>query len=159
MRRFRKLSHLTPCGVRWDKRMFLKKRAPLGAPIEHLPIGYWRGDKLWGSGPIFELKYQPGKFLFKKNLKIVPPCPTLPYITYQEIKNWSRKSRVMGLKRMRFFVRHLKKFDFPIPILTTCLQSVIAPKRINRFWCGWWQSLAFLKLYYATQKKRKFLYP
>ena len=28
---------------------------------------------------------------------------------------------------------HLKMSDFPIPILTSCLQSVIAPKRIDQF--------------------------
>ena len=56
--------------------------------------------------------------------------------TCQKFKNRSRKSEVMGLKRTAFFVRRLKKCDFPIPILTTCLQSVIASKRINRFWCA-----------------------
>ena len=65
------------------------------------------------------------------------------YDTCQKIKNRSRKSRVMEWKRTAFFVRHLKKSDFPIPILTSCLQSVIAPKRIDRFWCAWCQSLAF----------------
>ena len=47
------------------------------------------------------------------------------YDTCQKIKNRSRKSRVMGWKRSAFFVRRLKKSDFPIPILTSCLWSVI----------------------------------
>ena len=38
------------------------------------------------------------------------------------------KSELWGEREMRFFVRHLKKSDFPFPILTSCLQSVIAPK-------------------------------
>ena len=75
------------------------------------------------------------------------------YDTCQKFQNWPRKSRVMGLKRTAFFVRRLKKFDFPIPILTTCLQSVLAPKRNDRFWCAWCQSLAFLKLYMIHIKK------
>ena len=75
--------------------------------------------------------------------------------TCQKFKNRSRKSEVMGLKRTAFFVRRLKKCDFPIPILTTCLQSVIAPKRIDRFWCAWCQSLAFSKLYMIHIKKSK----
>ena len=75
--------------------------------------------------------------------------------TCQKFKNRSRKSEVMGLKRTAFFVRRLKKCDFPIPILTTCLQSVIASKRINQFWCAWCQSLAFSKLYMIHIKKSK----
>ena len=65
------------------------------------------------------------------------------YDKSQKIKNQSRKSRVMEWKRTAFFVRHLKKSDFPIPILISCLQSVIAPKRIDHFWCAWCQLLAF----------------
>ena len=76
-------------------------------------------------------------------------------LSCQKFKNWSRKSRVMGSKRTAFFVRRLKKLDFPIPILTNCLQSVIAPKRINRFWGAWCQSLAFSKLYIIHIKKSK----
>ena len=77
------------------------------------------------------------------------------YDTCQKIKNRSRKSQVMGWKRTAFFVRRLKKCYFSIPILTTCLQSVIAPKRIDRFWCAWCQSLAFSKLYMIHNKKSK----
>ena len=33
--------------------------------------------------------------------------------------------------------QHPQKFDFPIPILTTCLLSVIAPRRVDRFLSGW----------------------
>ena len=75
--------------------------------------------------------------------------------TCQKFKNRSRNSEVMGLKRTAFFVRRLKKSDFPIPVLTSCLQSVIAPKRIDRFWCAWCQSLAFFKLYMIHVKKLK----
>ena len=74
--------------------------------------------------------------------------------TCQKFKNLSRKSRVVGLKKNAFFMCRLKKFYFPIPILTTCLQSVIAPKRIDRFWCAWCQSLAFSKLYMIHIKKK-----
>ena len=35
--------------------------------------------------------------------------------------------------------------------MTTFLQSVIAPKRIDRFWCAWCQLLAFFKLYKIHQ--------
>ena len=59
----------------------------------------------------------------------------------KKIKNRSRKSQVMRWKRTAFFVGSLKKSEFPIPILTSGLQSVIAPKRIDRFWCAWCQSL------------------
>ena len=59
------------------------------------------------------------------------------YDTCQKIKNRSRKSRVMGWKRTAFFMRRLKKSDFPIPILTSCVWSVIAPKQINQFWRVW----------------------
>ena len=58
----------------------------------------------------------------------------------------------MGKKRTAFFVRRLKKSDFPIPILTSCLWSVIAPKRIDRFWCAWCQLLTFFKLYDTGQE-------
>ena len=61
----------------------------------------------------------------------------------------------MGLKITAFFVRRLKKFDFPIPILITCLWSVLAPKQIDRFWCAWCQLLAFFKLYMIHVKKLK----
>ena len=54
-----------------------------------------------------------------------------------------------------FFVHCLKKSDFPIPILTSCLQSVIAPKRIERFWRAWCQLLASFKLYMIHVKKSK----
>ena len=47
----------------------------------------------------------------------------------------------------------IKKSDFPIPILTSCLQSVIASKWIDRFWCAWFQLLAFFKLYVIHVKK------
>ena len=73
----------------------------------------------------------------------------------QKIKNRSRKSRVMGCKRNAFFVCHLKKSAFPIPILTSCLRIVIAPKRIDRFWCAWCQSLAFSQHYMIHIKKSK----
>ena len=43
------------------------------------------------------------------------------------------KAELWGKREMRFFVCRLKKTAFPIPILTSCLQSVIAPKRIDRF--------------------------
>ena len=69
------------------------------------------------------------------------------YDTCQERKDRSRKKQIMEWKRTEFFVRRLQKSDFPIPILISCLQSVIAPKRIDRFWCAWCQSLAFFKLY------------
>ena len=45
--------------------------------------------------------------------------------------------------------------DFPPPMLATCLISVIAPKRVDRFVCGWWHLLAFLKLYMIHIKKSK----
>ena len=41
----------------------------------------------------------------------------------------------------------------PIPILTTCLRSSIAPKWVNWFLCGWCQSLSFLKFYMMHIKK------
>ena len=58
-------------------------------------------------------------------------------------------------KRELFFVRRLKKSDFPIPILTSYIRSVIAPKRISRYWFAWCQSLAFFKLYKIHVKKLK----
>ena len=73
----------------------------------------------------------------------------------KKIKNRSRKSQVMRWKRTAFFVGSLKKSEFPIPILTSGLQSVIAPKRIDRFWCARCQSLAFFKLYMIHFKKSK----
>ena len=77
------------------------------------------------------------------------------YDSCQKIKNRSRKSWVMGWKRTAYFVRRLKKSYFPIPILTSCLQSVIGPKWMDRFWCAWCQSLAFFKLYMIHVKKSK----
>ena len=77
------------------------------------------------------------------------------YDSCQKIKNRSRKSQVMGWKRNAFFVFRLKKSAFPIPILTSCLRSVIAPKWIDRFWCAWCQSLAFSKHYMIHIKKSK----
>ena len=58
-------------------------------------------------------------------------------------------------------VSRLQMPDFPTPILATCLiltsyiRSVIAPKRIDRFWCVWCQSLAFSKLYMMHIKTSK----
>ena len=52
-------------------------------------------------------------------------------------------------------VSRLQMLDFLTPILATCLKSVIAPKRIDRFLCDWWHSLAFLKLYMIHVKKIK----
>ena len=58
-------------------------------------------------------------------------------------------------------VSSLQMPDFPTPILATCLiltsyiQSVIAPKQIDRFWCAWCQLLAFFKLYMIHFKKSK----
>ena len=61
----------------------------------------------------------------------------------------------MWKKRIAFFVRRLKKFDFLIPILTSHLRSVIASKRINQFLRVWCQLLAFSKLYMIHVKKSK----
>ena len=52
-------------------------------------------------------------------------------------------------------VSRLKIPDFPTSILASCLRSVIAPKQVDRFLCGWWHSLAFLKLYMIHVKKLK----
>ena len=79
------------------------------------------------------------------------------YGSCQKIKNRSRKSWVMEWKRTVFFVCHFKMSDFSIQILTSCLWSVIAPKRIDRFWCAWYQSLAFLKLYMIHVKQSKII--
>ena len=46
-----------------------------------------------------------------------------------------------------------KKYDFPIPIMISCLRSVMAPKQTERFGCAWCQSLAFFKLYMIHVKK------
>ena len=46
-------------------------------------------------------------------------------------------------------------FPFPIPILTTCLWSVINPKNIDQFLCNWCQSLAFFRLNIIHVKKSK----
>ena len=43
-------------------------------------------------------------------------------------------------------VSRLQMPDFTTSILATCLRSVKAPKRVDRFLCGWWHWLAFLKL-------------
>ena len=52
-------------------------------------------------------------------------------------------------------VSHLQMPDFPTPILATCPRSVIAPKQVDRFLCGWWHLLALLKLYMIHVKKSK----
>ena len=52
-------------------------------------------------------------------------------------------------------VSHLQMPDFPTPFLATCLKSVLAPKRVDRFLSGWWHLLAFLKLYMVHVKKSK----
>ena len=49
----------------------------------------------------------------------------------------------------------LRMPDFPTPILATCLRSVIAPKRVDRFLCGWRHLLALLKLNMIHVKKLK----
>ena len=46
-------------------------------------------------------------------------------------------------------------FHFSFPFLTTCLWSVIASKRVDRFSCGWCQSLAFSQCYMIHVKKSK----
>ena len=43
---------------------------------------------------------------------------------------WQRQAEIL---RTATSSRDDKKSDFPFPILTSCLQSVIAPKRIDRF--------------------------
>ena len=78
------------------------------------------------------------------------------YMTHvKKSKIDQKKSRVMGWNRNAFFVCRLKKSAFPTPILATCLKSVIAPKRVDRFLCGWWHSLEFLKFYMIHVKKSK----
>ena len=52
-------------------------------------------------------------------------------------------------------VSRLQMPDFPTPISTTCLRSVIAPKRIDWFLCDWWHLLAFLKLYMIHVNRSK----
>ena len=37
----------------------------------------------------------------------------------------------------------------------TCLQTVLPLKQVDRFLCGWWQLLAFFKLYRIHVKKSK----
>ena len=51
--------------------------------------------------------------------------------------------------------RRLQMLDFPTPILATCLKSVISPKRVDQFLCGWWQLLEFFKPYMIHVKKSK----
>ena len=52
-------------------------------------------------------------------------------------------------------VSRLQMPDFPTPVLATYLKSVIAPKLLDRFLCGWKHSLAFLKLYMIHVKHSK----
>ena len=52
-------------------------------------------------------------------------------------------------------VSRLQMPDFPTPISTTCLWSIIAPKRIDWFLCDWWHLLAFLKLYMIHVNRSK----
>ena len=61
----------------------------------------------------------------------------------------------LKFSRLQYPQKMIKKSDFPIPILTSCLQSVIAPKRIDRFWFAWCQLLAFFKLYMIHVRKSK----
>ena len=76
------------------------------------------------------------------------------------IENCSRPVQILISFHAHFILFHFFPFHsitIPphIPILTTCLWSDIASKRIDRFWCSWCQSLAFSKLYMIHIKKIK----
>jgi hypothetical protein len=76
------------------------------------------------------------------------------------IENRWRPVPILILFLSHFILFHFIPFhsipiELPMPILTTCLQSVIAPKRIDRIWCAWCQSIAFSQLYMIHIKKSK----
>ena len=76
------------------------------------------------------------------------------------IENCWRPVPILILFHPHFISFHFIPFHsipMPLPILiqTTCLWSVTAPKRIDRLWCDWPQSLAFFKLYMIHVKISK----
>ena len=75
------------------------------------------------------------------------------------IENWRRPIPILILFHSYFNAFHSipfhSHFTASIQIWPCCLWSVLAPKRIDRFWFAWCQSLAFFKLYMIHVKKSK----